>query len=107
METAWSKAKNSSQLSVMVANFLAAAVLAEACFALPGFSLASAASIVRTLSLSLASSASLEESAPDAHSVMERTKILRSSPASDSPWRIAAFVRNGRRRTALQGVQSL
>ena len=33
-------------------------------------------------------------------------KIFRSSPASDSPWRIAASVRNGGRRTALRGVQS-
>ena len=84
----------------MEANISAAAVLAEACFALPGFFVsaaavlaeagfalpgffASAASIVTTLSLSLALSALLEGSASDAHSVMEQAKIFRSSPASD------------------------
>ena len=83
----------SSQSSAVEVKVSAAAVLAEACldlpgffasaeacFALPGFSLASAASIVMALSLLLASSASLEEPASDAHSVMERAKILRSSP---------------------------
>ena len=34
-------------------------------------------------------------------------RILRISPASDSPCRIAASVRNGRRKTELCGVQSL
>ena len=80
--TACSNAKTSSQLYAVVANVSVAAILAEACFALPGF-LASAASIVTTLSSSLASSASLEESTSDAQSVMERAKILRSSPAYD------------------------
>ena len=91
----------------MVANVLAAAVLAEACFALPDFALASAASIAMTILLSLTSFSLLEESASDAHSVMYQAKILKSSPASDSLWRIAASFRNGGRRTELRGVQSL
>ena len=106
-ETDWRKANTLSQSSAMVTNVSAAAVSAEACFALPGFALTSAASIVTTLLPSLASSASLEESASDANSVMDRSKILRSSPAYDSPWRIAASVRNGERKTALRGVQYL
>ena len=105
--TACRKAKTSSQSSAMVANVSAAAVSAEACFALPGFTFASSSSIVTTLLLSLTSSASLVESASNAHSVMERAKILRSLPASDSPWRIAASVRIGGRRKALRGVQSI
>ena len=100
-------AKTSSQSSAMMANVSAAAVSAEAYFASPGFTLASAASIVTTLSSSLVLSAYLEVSASDAHSVIERAKILRSSPASDSPLRIAASVINGGSRTALQEVQSL
>ena len=103
--TACRNAKTSSQSSAMVANVLAVAVLAETCFALPGF-VASAASTVTTLSSPLASSASLEESASETHSVMERAKIFRSSPSSDFSWRIAASVKNGGRRTALQEVQS-
>ena len=78
--TAWRKAKTSSKLSVMVVN-----VLAAACFALPGFAFASSASMVMTLSSSLASSTSLVVSSSFANSVMEQAKILRSSPASDSP----------------------
>ena len=103
--TACSNAKTSSQLYAVVANVSVAAILAEACFALPGF-LASAASIVMTLSSLLASSASLKDSVSDAYSVMERAKIFRSSPAYDSPWRIAASVKNGGRSTALQEFQS-
>ena len=38
---------------------------------------------------------------------MERAKIFRRSPASNSPWRIAASVRNVERRTALMEVQSI
>ena len=98
-------AKTLLQSSLMVANVLAAAVLAEALFDLPGF-LASAASIVTKLSLPLSLSSLLEESAFDAHSVMERAKIFRSSLASDLPWRIADSVKNGGRRTALREVQT-
>ena len=85
--TARRKAKTSSQSSAMFSE--------ESCFALPGFALDSAASIVTTLSSSLASYALLEESASDAHSVMERSKILRSLPASDLLRRIAASNKNG------------
>ena len=81
--TSCRKAKTSSQSSAMVANVSATAVFLEACFALPGFTLASTASIVTTLSSPLASSALLEESASGAHYMMERAKILRRSPASD------------------------
>ena len=107
MATACRKAKTSSKSSAMVANVSALAVLVEACFALPGFSLDSAASIVMTISLSLASSSSPKESASDTHSVIERVNILRSSPASNSPCRIVDSVRNGGRRTVLREVQSL
>ena len=103
--TACRNSNTSSQSSAMVVNILVAAVSTEACFALHGF-LASAASIVTTLSSSLALSSLLEESAFDAHSVMERAKIFRSSTRSDLPWRIAATVKNGVRRTALREVQS-
>ena len=78
--TSFRNAKTSLQSSEMVDNVSAAAVSAEAYFASPGFSLASTASIVMTLLSLLASSASLEESASDSHSVMERAKILRSLP---------------------------
>ena len=104
MAKAWRKARTLLQSSVMVANISAEAVLVEDYFALSGFALASAASIVTVLSLLLAASASLEESASNAHSVMERAKILRSSPASDLPWRIVASVRNGGKRIVLRGV---
>ena len=107
MATACRNAKTSSQLPAMVANVSAAAVLVEACFALPGFALAFAVSIVTTLLSLLASSALLEESASDTHSVMERSKILRSSPVSDLPWRIAAYVKNGGKRRVLREVQYL
>ena len=89
-------AKTLSQLSVMVANVLAAAVSAEACFALPDFALASAASIAITILLSLTSFSLLEESAFDAHSVMERAKIFRSSTRSDLPWRPKIHARQSR-----------
>ena len=59
METACRKAKTSSQSYMMVANVSAAAVLAEACFTLPGFALASTASITTMLLLSLDLSASI------------------------------------------------
>ena len=95
----------SSQLSTMVSNVMTATISAKACFALTRF-LASAASIMAMLSYSLDSSALLKESASDAHSVMERAKIFRSSPASDSPWRITASVKNGGSRTVLREVQS-
>ena len=106
MATACKNAKTLLQLSAIVANVLATTVSAEACFAIPVV-LASTASIVTTILSSLASLALLEESASDAHSVMERAKIFRSLPASDSPWRIAASVKNGGRRTALWEVLSL
>ena len=101
--TAWRKAKMSFQSSAMVVN-----VLAVACFALPGsvIFLFSALMVIR-LSLSFSSSALLAFYPSFAHSVMEQAKIFRSLPASDSPWEIAASVRNGRRRTALRSVQYL
>ena len=96
----WRNSKTLSQSSAMVFN-----VSAVACFALPGFAVfLSSALMVTTLSSSLSSSAPLEFSPSFAHSVMEQAKIFRRSPASDSPWRIAASVRNGGRRTALCGV---
>ena len=120
METAWRKAKTLSQLSTMEANVSAAAVSAEACFALPeffvsgaailaeaGFALpflfASAALIFTTQSSSLASLALLEESASDAHSVMEQAKIFRSSPTPNSPWRMAPSVTNLREEDGVAG----
>ena len=42
-----------------------------------------------------------------APSVMERAKIFRSSPSSNSSWRIVASMRNGGKKTALSGIQSL
>ena len=84
----------------MVAN-----VLAVAYFALPVFVVyLPSASTLTLLYLSLLSSFLLAFSPSFAHSVMEQAKIFRSLPASDSPWRIAASARNGRRRTALCGV---
>ena len=68
---------------------LAAAVSAEACFAWPGF-FTSVDSILTTLLLLLVSLVSLEGSACDAHSVMEQAKNFRSSPASESSWMMAA-----------------
>ena len=120
--TACRNAKTLSQLSAMVANVLEAAVLAEACFALPGFFVSaaavsaeacfalpgffsSAASIVTTLLSSLDSLASLEGSASNDHSMMDQDKTFRSLPAYESPWRMVAFVKNDRRRTAFQEVQ--
>ena len=67
----------------MVANISETAVLAEACFALPGFAFASSASMVTTLLPSLASSTLLVESSYLAHLVIERAKILRILPASN------------------------
>ena len=90
-------------------SFLAsvAGVSAEA-FGFPDFltSEASVSSTVTTLSSSLASSASLGGAVSEAHSVIAQAKIFRSSPASDLPWRMAASVRKGGRRTALRDCQS-
>ena len=77
-------------------------VLSAACFDLPGFAFASLASIMMTLLSKLASSAWLVVSSSFAHSVMERSKVLRNSPAYDSPWRIAASFRNGGSKTTLR-----
>ena len=103
MATAWRKSNTSSQLSTLVVNISAAA-----CFDLPAFAnFASTASMVMTLLSSLSSPAPLVVFSAFAHSAMEWAKIFRSSPASNSLWRIAASVRNVWRRTALRGVQSL
>ena len=104
---------------------MAAAVSTESCLAFPGFlasvagisaeafgfpnflpSEASGASTVTTLSLSLASLASLGGAVSKAHLVIDWAKIFRSSPASDSPWRMATSVRKGGRRMALRDFQS-
>ena len=114
----------SSQLTEKEANVSAAAVLAEACLAFPGFfasaagvlaeafyfpafltSEASSASTVTMLSSSLSSSASLGGAASKAHSVIEQAKIFKSSPAYDSPWRMATSVSKGGRKTALRDCQ--
>ena len=103
MATVWRKAKTLLQSSAIVFNFLAAA-----CLVLPGFAeFASLALMVMKLLSLLSLSDFLVVSTSFSHSVMERAKIFRSSPASDSPWRIAASVRNGGRRIELRGVQSL
>ena len=100
--TAWRKATTSSQFSMMVVN-----VLAVACFASPGFVVFSSyASMVTSLSSSFFSSTLLTFSPSFAHSVIEQAEIFRRSPASDSPQRVAASIRNDGRRTALCGVQS-
>ena len=79
-----------------------------ACFTLSSFAVfLSYSSMVMTLSSLLSSSALLVFSPSSAHSVMEEARIYRSWPASDSPWRIAASVRNGGKSTAFRGVQSL
>ena len=67
--TSWRKAKTLPQSSAMVVN-----VLETTYFVLPRFAFASTASIVTTLSLSLASSALLLVSSSFAHSVLEREK---------------------------------
>ena len=83
-------------------------VLVVACFALSGFAdFSSSALMVMTLSSSLSLSASLVFYPSFAHSVMERSKIFRSSPVSDSQWRITASVINSGSRTALCGVQCI
>ena len=77
---AWRKVKTLPQSSVMVVN-----ISAVACFALPGFAdFSSSASMVMTLSSSFLSSAFLVFSPSFAHSVMERAKLFRRLPASDS-----------------------
>ena len=106
-------------------NVLAAAVSAEAYLAFTSFlasvagvsaeafgfsdflpSEHSVASTVTTLSSSLASMASLGGAVSEAQAVISRAKIFRSSPASDSPWRMATSVRKGGRRTVLRDCQS-
>ena len=100
--TAWRKAKKLSQLYAMVAN-----VSAMACFSLPFFIIFSSSASTPTLLSSLLSLYSPLASLPSfAHYMMEQEKIFRSSPTSDPLLRIAAYARNGERRTALHGVQS-
>ena len=101
--TAWRKAKTLLQLSEMVPN-----VLAVVCFALPFFIIFSSSASTPPLLLSSLSLLSSPMTFPPSfdYSVMERAKIFRSSPASNSPLWIAASVRNGGRTTALRGVQS-
>ena len=55
---------------------------------------------------SLSSSSSSPTVSYSTHSVTERAKIFRSSPASDYLLKIAASAENGGRRTTLSGVQS-
>ena len=61
--------------------------------------------MVTFLTLLLSSSSPLTFLPSFAHSVTEQAKIFRSSVVSASLWKIAASMRNGRRRTALHGVQ--
>ena len=84
---------------------LADGVLVES-FGFPDFlpSEASVTSTVTTLSLSLASSASLGGDMYEAHSVIDWAKIFRSSPASDLPWRMATSVRKVGRRKGVEGL---
>ena len=83
-----SAADVSAEACLAFPSFLAsvAGVLAEA-FGFPNFlpSELSVASTVTTLSSSLALLASLGGAVSEAHSVIDRVKIFRSSPASDSP----------------------
>ena len=98
--TDWRKAKTLPQSSVMVANVSAMAFF----FFHILFFVYYSASLSYFLYFSFSSS--LSSSPSSDLSVMERAKILKSSSAVVSPSRISASVKNGRRRTALIGVQS-
>ena len=69
--------------------------------------LSSSVLMVITLSSLLSSYAPLAFSPSFAHSVMERAKIFRSLPTSDSLWRIVVSVINGGMRMMFCGVQYL